>query len=85
VPTYVYRPTSGGCRFCRDNFDRKQGINEAPLMKCPECGTSLERVICVPFLKTGRSDKSVLSDSNLKKHGFTKLVNEGSGKFRKTP
>ncbi|MBI5115996.1 zinc ribbon domain-containing protein [Candidatus Poribacteria bacterium] len=85
MPTYVYRATTGGCRFCKDSFDQKQGINEAPLTKCPECGTPIERVICVPFLKTGRSDKSVLSDSNLKKHGFTKLMNEGGGKFRKTP
>ncbi len=30
------------------------------------------------------SEKSTLSDSNLKRHGFKKLVNEGDGKFKVT-
>ncbi|MBI4830248.1 MAG: zinc ribbon domain-containing protein [Candidatus Lindowbacteria bacterium] len=85
MPTYVYKAKTGGCAFCRDNFEQRQSIKEAPLAKCPECGACVERIICVPFVKTGPSDKSVLSDSNLKKHGFTKLINEGGGKFRKTP
>ena len=59
-------------------------MKDKPLAKCPECGAAVERVICAPFLQTGRTDKSVLSDDNLKKHGFNKLINEGDGMFRKT-
>lgn len=84
VPTYVYRAKAAGCELCRDTFEQKQSINDPPLEQCPKCGQPIERVICVPFVRTGRSDKSILSDSNLKKHGFSKLINEGGGKFRKT-
>lgn len=84
MPTYVYRAKSGGCKLCRDTFERKQRMSEEPLEKCPDCGAAVERVICAPFVNTGRSDKSVLSDKNLKKHGFTKLINEGGGKYRQT-
>jgi putative FmdB family regulatory protein len=84
MPIYVYRAKAGGCPFCRDSFEQKQGMNDAPLKTCPRCEAPVERVICAPFVKTGRSDASVLSDGNLKKHGFTKLINEGGGKFRKT-
>ncbi len=84
MPIYVYRAKSGGCKLCRDSFERKQSMSEAPLEKCPDCGAAVERVICAPFVRTGRSDKSVLSDGNLKKHGFTKLINEGGGKYRRT-
>lgn len=84
VPIYVYQAKSEACAFCRESFEHRQSINADPLEKCPECDAPVGRVICVPFVQTGKSDKSVLSDKNLKKHGFTKLVNEGDGKFRKT-
>lgn len=84
MPIYVYKAKAGGCKLCSDNFEHKQSISEPALEKCPDCGAPVERVICAPFLSTGKSDKSVLSDSNLKKHGFTKLINEGGGKYRRT-
>ena len=83
MPTYVYRAKAEGCDFCGPGFEYKQSIKDAALEKCPECGASIARVICAPFVQTGRTDKSVLSDSNLQKHGFDKLINEGDGKFRK--
>ena len=84
MPIYVYQAKKGGCDTCRESFEYKQSMKDDALKKCPDCGASVQRVICAPFLRTGRSDKSVLSDSNLKKHGFEKLVNEGDGKFRRT-
>lgn len=83
MPTYVYKAKSGGCELCRDSFEQRQRMTEEPLKACPECGAPVERVICVPFVQT-KSDKSILSDKNLKRHGFEKLVNEGDGKFRRT-
>jgi putative FmdB family regulatory protein len=32
MPTYEYQ-----CDACEHNFDEFQGINEAPLKKCPKC------------------------------------------------
>lgn len=84
MPTYVYQAGKNGCDLCRESFEFKQSMKDKPLAECPECGAAVERVICAPFLQTGRTDKSVLSDDNLKKHGFNKLINEGDGKFRKT-
>lgn len=84
MPTYVYKAKTKGCEYCRDGFEHKQGINEPPIAKCPQCGAAVERIICAPFIQTGPSDRTVLSDKNLKKHGFTKLVNEGDGKYRQT-
>ncbi|GJM20848.1 MAG: hypothetical protein DHS20C15_07630 [Planctomycetota bacterium] len=33
MPTYDYE-----CRFCEHRFEHFQGINDAKLRKCPECG-----------------------------------------------
>ena len=44
---------------------------------------SVERLISLSSVSTTQSTKSMLSDKNLKQKGFTKLVNEGGGKFRK--
>ena len=84
MPTYVYKAKTKGCKLCRDSFEQVQSIKDDALSKCPECGAPVERVIVAPFVQTGRTDKSTLADDNLKKHGFTKLVNEGDGKFRQT-
>ena len=83
MPTYVYEAKKGGCKICRESFEYKQSMKDDALKKCPDCGATVTRVITVPFVQTGRSDRSTLSDSNLKKQGFDKLVNEGDGKFRK--
>jgi len=58
-------------------------MNAEPLRVCPRCGTQVERVISLCSVSTAPSVKSMLSDKNLKAKGFTKLVNEGGGKFRK--
>jgi len=33
MPTYDYE-----CRFCEHRFEHFQGLNDAKLRKCPECG-----------------------------------------------
>ena len=85
MPTYVYEAVDKkrSCKTCRDGFETDQSIKDDPLRNCPECGSPIRRVITGVNISTARSTKSLLSDKNLKKHGFTKLVNEGDGKFRK--
>ncbi len=71
------------CALCRDGFEWQQPMAEAPLAKCPQCGAPVRQVIHAPAILKHGAGRNVLSDSNVKKHGFTKLVNEGGGKFRK--
>lgn len=85
MPTYEYMATdpSTGCEVCRTRFEVQQAMRDDALAHCPECGRPIERLISACGIKTRMSEKSMLSDKNLKQKGFTKLVNEGGGKFRK--
>ena len=85
MPTYVYeaRDNKKSCETCRKGFEIDQSIKENPLKTCPDCGSPIRRIITGVNISPGTSTKTLLSDKNLKKHGFTKLVNEGDGKFRK--
>ena len=84
MPTYEYitQNPKKACRRCRERFDVRQAMSDEPLTVCPECGQPVKRVISVCSVSTTQSSKSMLSDKNLKQKGFTKLVNEGGGKFR---
>jgi putative FmdB family regulatory protein len=86
MPTYEYRAkdSSKACDTCRERFEVQQSMSEDPLAVCPKCGNAVERLISLCAVSTTQSTKSMLSDKNLKSKGFTKLVNEGGGRFRKT-
>lgn len=84
MPTYVYKASGEKtCDTCGDGFEVEQPMSEAPLEKCPDCGEPVQRVITAPNVRTGRSEKSLLSNKNLKEHGFHKLVREDKGVYRK--
>ncbi len=40
MPTYDYE-----CNSCHHRFEAFQGMNDAPLKKCPECGKKVTRLI----------------------------------------
>lgn len=86
MPTYEYRAKDNtkACDTCRERFEVQQAMSEEPLSACPNCGNAVERLISLCAVSTTQSTKSMLSDKNLKSKGFTKLVNEGGGRFRKT-
>jgi putative FmdB family regulatory protein len=85
MPTYEYRASdpAKSCEDCREPFEVQQSMHDDPLKVCPGCGQPVERIISLCSMSTTQSSKSMLSDKNLKQKGFTKLVNEGGGKFRK--
>ena len=84
MPTYTYQAAGEqSCEICVDGFDILQSFEDGPVTECPGCGVPVERRFTAPNINTRPSTKSVMSDENLKKKGFTKLVNEGGGKFRK--
>jgi putative FmdB family regulatory protein len=86
MPTYIYEAAPGekGCPACRAGFEVIHGMNEPAPTECPRCGGRIRRRLTAPGIIGRFSEKSTLSDSNLKRHGFKKLVNEGDGKFKVT-
>ena len=82
MPTYVYEPAGeDSCKHCRGRFEFVQAMRDAPLEACPKCGAPVRRVPVPPNIATGAA-KADLSEKNLRRHGFKKLVNEGDGRFR---
>ncbi len=83
MPTYDYRAAdaANAKECCAEGFEVVQRIAEDPLTTCPECGGPIVRVINAVGFST-KSHKSMMSDANLKKNGFKKLVKEGDGKYR---
>jgi putative FmdB family regulatory protein len=84
MPTYDYRAVDSekAPDCCREGFEVVQSMSEAPLAACPTCGGPISKIIGAPGFTTRRSEKSMMSDKNLKKNGFKKLVKEGDGKYR---
>lgn len=85
MPTYEYQAKDPhkACEHCRERFEVQQSMHDRPLKKCPQCGGQVARAVSLFGINTTPSAKSMLSDKNLKAKGFTKLVNEGGGRFRK--
>ena len=80
MPYYDYQPTTEqSCNHCADGFEVKQRMDEAPLEKCPECGAPVARAI-TSFI-VGKGD--ILSASNLKDKGFTRLTKKDPGVYER--
>jgi predicted nucleic acid-binding Zn ribbon protein len=64
-----------------------QPLESLPLTRHPDTGVPLRKLITAPNLplKHGSSaEKTKLSDANVARHGFTKYVREGKGRYVKT-
>lgn len=83
MPLYTYRPKNPekSCKFCHDGFEIMQRISEDALQICPDCGNEVVRIIHPARQSKEVATNKLLSDENIKKHGFKKLVNVGGGKF----
>jgi putative FmdB family regulatory protein len=83
MPFYTYRAKDPqqSCAYCRDEFETVQSIRDDALTECPECGNPVGRIMHPAAQGRNDSTQKLLSDDNLKKHGFKKLVNAGGGKF----
>lgn len=87
MPIYQYQPIESlaGCGFCKNGFEIMQSMKDESLAKCPICGTVIRRIITATNINTKiKGSKSMMSDKNLKRLGFTKLIKEGKGRYRKT-
>ena len=83
MPNYRYRSTDPSeCDTCAEGFEVLQRLSDDPLDECPKCGVAVRRVIGKTQLSAGRwKTKKMLSDGNLKRLGFKKLVKEGEGRY----
>ena len=51
MPIYEYKAVDGAhCKQCKGRFEVRQGINDEPLKRCPECGAEIRRFFSRPFL-----------------------------------
>jgi putative FmdB family regulatory protein len=56
MPIYEYKSRNGAhCKVCRNKFEIRQGIDDEPLTRCPECGSEIRRVFSRPFLSRKES------------------------------
>ncbi|HTN75454.1 MAG TPA: zinc ribbon domain-containing protein [Pirellulaceae bacterium] len=79
MPTYDYE-----CDACEHKFEHFQGINDALLTKCPECGKKkLRRLIgsggAIVFKGSGFYQTDYRSDSYKQKAAADKPSSESSG------
>lgn len=80
MPTYDYEFMSGPRRG--ERFELVQRMSEAPLTRHPETGEPIRRVPAAPMIGGRHSEagqKQRLSDKNLERLGFTKLVKTDKG------
>ena len=87
MPTYVYTSKSSGkqknaCDVCSANFEAVQHMSDDALVKCPQCGGAIERVIMAPNLSGAGSVKKP-TDARMAKAGFTQYKRKGKGYYEK--
>lgn len=78
MPIYLYKTAGKGCSHCRDGFETIQSMKASPLKKCPQCGKPVKKI---PAPCSGYA--SMMSNSNLRDKGFTKLVRRDKGAYEK--
>lgn len=86
MPTYHYRAVAedAACDECRETFHLLQALSDPLLTACPSCEAPVRRVIRragTTVVDPRYNTKKQLSDGNLKKLGFKKLVKESDGKY----
>jgi len=81
MPIYEYEAVDKdkSCGYCRNGFSELQSLKDKPFSECPDCGNEVRKIISAVFSST--REKNL--DKRAKKHGFTKLVKEDKGKYRK--
>ncbi|MGQ9546250.1 MAG: FmdB family zinc ribbon protein [Dehalococcoidia bacterium] len=51
MPIYEYKARNGThCKLCKNKFEVRQGMNDEPLTRCPECGAEIRRLFSRPFV-----------------------------------
>jgi len=83
MPIYTYRARNEekSCTYCKVEFETLQKIRDDALTNCPECGAEVVRLLHGLRKIEDTSTSKMLSDDNLRKHGFKKLVKRSKGQY----
>lgn len=87
MPTYVYEILDASGRPTGRTFEVVQSMKEPALTAHPQTGEPVRRAIVAPNIAGKWSDlkaKSVLSNKNLERLGFTKYERKGKGYMERT-
>jgi len=81
MPIYEYeaRDAHKSCGRCRNGFEYVQGISDAPLAACPECGAPVRKLVSRPAVGSSKSNL----DQRARSAGFHKLRRLGKGEYEK--
>ena len=74
MPIYEYEHIGPGCDLGKI-FEIRQSLDSEKLQNCPQCGQEVKRLISLCSVSTPKTD------SDLKSHGFTKLVRRDQGVY----
>ncbi len=74
MPIYEYEHLDEGCELGKQ-FEVSQSLASAKLAGCPKCGQPVKRLISLCAISTPKTN------SDLKNHGFTKLVRRDHGVY----
>ena len=75
MPIYEYEHLSQDECQLGSRFELTQSISSEKLTRCPECGQPVQRLISLCAVSTPKTA------SDLKNHGFTKLVRRDNGVY----
>lgn len=87
MPTYVYEILDKKGEPTGKTFEIVQSMKDEPLTKDPETGAPCRRAIVAPAIASNASPlktKSMLSNKNLERLGFTKYERKGKGYMERT-
>ena len=79
MPIYQYKAIDTGCHYCRSGFEIIQSMKDKSLTRCPKCNGPVKKI---PARCSGFTP--MLSNSNLRDKGFTKLEKRSDGTYEKT-
>ena len=74
MPVYEYEHSGEGCSLGKV-FEISQSLSSDKLTHCPQCGEPVKRIISLFSVSTPKTN------SDLKNHGFTKLVRRDNGVY----
>ena len=83
MPLYEYEHDDQFGEKCQKQFEMLQGMNDAPLDCCPDCGKPCHRIMSC-FATSHSSDAVRMNPKNLERLGFTQYKRAGGGHYEKT-
>lgn len=87
MPLYVYELLDSRGRPTGRTFEHVQSMKDPPLTAHPQTGQPCRRAIVAPAIASNASpikSRSILSNRNLERLGFTKYERKGKGYMERT-